>query len=764
MGKYGFESFLNSLFLRIVTFSILLLTATWSATAQTGVTVLDNKWSPVEGATVLVATAETGPVTNSLGRVELAITEKTRLIISHVGFKKKEVYLSPGEWKQVLLIEISQNLGDVEVEGFLEKTSLNDQAGSISKISLGEFERYGENSLVQAINSVPGIRFEERAGASYRVSIRGSSIRSPFGVRNVKVYWNDIPFTEPGGNTFINLLDLANVSDVEIIKGPAASLYGAGNGGVLKLKSTDLSALANATSLNISAGSFGKFRYTAAHNVLKEKSSLTFKWASQQSDGYRDHNEMDRKVFEFDGLFFPDERRTISTSFLYSDLFYEIPGGLNPDQRAENPRMSRPNSIERNASVDNKLFLMKVGHEYSFASGLENKTSISASFNQFENPFILDYKKDNQQVFALRTEFTKNIKMGESEGSLAFGTEYQTSFFDGKNFGNVNGRADTIRFADELRASLSTSFVNITVPLDKTTALTGGLSYNTLKYDIDRLIDRINNDPQTFEKKFDGVWSPRLAISKKLNDNYSLHFSLSQGFSPPTSTEVRTNEGSVNTAIQGEKGTNYEVNFRGSLNKALSFDLAVFRFKLDDAITTFTDPQGVQLFRNAGEVSQAGLELQLKNNWIESPTGTLSLLTSALSYTYHDFEFENYIDGGDDFSGNTLPGTAPHVLNLRTDLVLNNGLYANLTYHYSDAIPLNDENTFSSRSYNLINLRAGFKGKFSNLTNFELYFGVDNLFDVDYSLGNDLNAFGRRYFQPAPEINYYVGLKLKFNH
>lgn len=733
--------------------------------AQTGITVLDNNLKPVKGATVLMyEDAQLGSVTNENGRLEVNITERTLLVVSHIGFQQKAVYLNPGEWKQVIVRERSQNLGDVAVEGFMEKTNLSNQAGSISSIDPGDFQRYSENSLVQAINSVPGIRFEERAGASYRISIRGSSIRSPFGVRNVKVYWNDIPFTEPGGNTFINLLDLANISNVEIIKGPAGSLYGAGNGGVLKLKSTDLSSLANATSVNMSTGSFGRFRYTAAHNVLKEKSSMTFKWASQQSDGYRDHNEMDRKVFEFDGLFFPDTQRTISTSFLFSDLFYEIPGGLNPDQRAENPRMSRPNSIERNASVDNKLFLMKLGHEYSFASGLENKTSISASFNQFENPFILDYKKDNQQVFALRTEFTKEIKVGDLSGDLAFGTEYQSSFFDGKNFGNVNGRADTIRFADELRANLSTSFVNLTVPLGETVTITGGLSYNTLTYDIDKLIDRFNNNPQSFEKKFDAVWSPRLALSKIINDNYSLHFSLSNGFSPPTTTEVRTNEGGVNTALQGERGTNYELNFRGKLARTFSFDLALFHFQLDDAITTFTDSQGVQLFRNAGEVAQNGIELQLRSNWIESGTGAVNSLTSGLSYTYHDFEFKNYIDGGDDFSGNALPGTAPHVINLKTDLVLRNGLYANATYHYSDAIPLNDENTFFSRAYNLINLRAGYKGKFSDQTNFEFYFGVDNLFDVDYSLGNDLNAFGRRYFQPAPEINYYLGLKLKFNH
>lgn len=764
MGKYRFEAFLVSVFLRIVVFCSLLLAGT-SAMSQTGITVLDSRLNPVAGATVQLGLGATsGSVSDSSGRVILEIAQRTALFISHIGFQDKEIYLNTGEWKQVILSEKRQNLGDVEVEGFLEKTALNNQAGGISRVAPGEFQRYGENSLVQAINSVPGIRFEERAGASYRVSIRGSSIRSPFGVRNVKVYWNDIPFTEPGGNTFINLLDLANVSNVEIIKGPAGSIYGAGNGGVLKLRSTDLSTLANATSLNLSVGSFGKLRYTAGHNVLKEKSSLTFKWASQQSDGYRDHNEMNRKVFEFDGLFFPDDRRTISASFLYSDLFYEIPGGLNPDQRAENPRMPRPNSIERNASVDNKLFLLKLGHEYSFASGLQNKTSISASFNQFENPFILDFKKDNQQVFALRTEFTTKVRIGESEGNLAFGTEYQTSFFDGKNFGNVNGRADTIRFADELRANLSTSFVNLAVPLGQTVTLTGGLSYNTLEYNIDRLIDHFNNNPRSFNKKFDAVWSPRLTLSKAIDDKYSLHVSLSNGFSPPTTTEVRTNEGGVNTAIQGEKGTNYEVNFRGRLEKILSFDMALFHFQLDDAITTFTDAQGVQLFRNAGEVSQQGLELQLKADWINSPKGALASLSSGLSYTYHDFEFKDYIDDGDDFSGNALPGTAPHVLNLRTDLVLKNGLYANATYHYSDAIPLNDDNTFFSRAYNLVNLRLGLKGKFSDQTNFELYFGVDNLFDVDYSLGNDLNAFGRRYFQPASEINYYMGLKLKFNH
>jgi iron complex outermembrane receptor protein len=43
-----------------------------------------------------------------------------------------------------------------------------------------------------------------------------------------------------------------------------------------------------------------------------------------------------------------------------------------------------------------------------------------------------------------------------------------------------------------------------------------------------------------------------------------------------------------------------------------------------------------------------------------------------------------------------------------------------------------------------------------------LFAGVDNLLNQKYSLGNDLNAFGNRYFNPAPTRNYFGGAKFAF--
>lgn len=728
-------------------------------------TIRNEQFKPLTGASVLLLPDSTVFTSNEEGVVQLNLSVEKSAILSFVGYEDQRVSINPNRKSVLIVMKGAElNLNDVKVEGFLSDQTLDKQAGSIAKISLASLNRFDESSLVNAVNTIPGVRLEQRAAASYRVSIRGSSIRSPFGVRNVKVYWNGIPFTEPGGNTFLNLLDLSNTANLEIIKGPAASAFGAGNGGVIKIKSTDLSALSNASQISLSTGSFGLFKVNGAHNVLNQNSSITLKWSSQEVDGYRNHNAMDRKTLEVDGLFFPGDKRTISTSLLYSDLFYEIPGGLNPDQLAANPRQPRPNSIERNSSVANEFFLFKVGQEYQISDSWKNSTDLSLSTSDFENPFILDFKRDNQQVFSMRTVFENELSIGGKPANWSYGFEYQRSFFDGKNFGNVNGQADTIRFADEIDTKQSIAFTNFSYDVSQGLNITAGLSRNSLSYDIIRTIDKINNDPQGLLKDFDAVWSPRIAVSKSLGEHYSMHFSVMGGFSPPTTTEVRTNEGSLNRNLQAEKGTNYEFNFRGAgLKNKFSFDLSLFYFKLNDAITTFTDMNGVVLFRNAGQTDQKGMELSSKMNWIKGSNSGIKSLSTTAAYTYHDFEFKEYIDDGDDFSGNSLPGTAPHVVNIQTDLSLNNGLYFNLTYHYSDPIPLNDNNTFFSQAYNLVNLRGGYQGLIGD-KKFELYVGIDNLFDVSYSLGNDLNAFGRRYFQPAASVNYYVGIKVKLNH
>lgn len=112
---------------------------------------------------------------------------------------------------------------------------------------------------------------EERSPGSYRINIRGSSLRSPFGVRNIKIYWNDIPVTDAGGNGYFNQFAFNNFSNIEMIKGPAGSLYGAGTGGVILMHSLEKTWKPANARLEYIAGSYGLQNIQSSLSFGKEK-------------------------------------------------------------------------------------------------------------------------------------------------------------------------------------------------------------------------------------------------------------------------------------------------------------------------------------------------------------------------------------------------------------------------------------------------------------------------------------------------------------
>ena len=163
-----------------------------------------------------------------------------------------------------------------------------------------------------------------------------------------------------------------------------------------------------------------------------------------------------------------------------------------------------------------------------------------------------------------------------------------------------------------------------------------------------------------------------------------------------------------------------------------------------------------------GNTDQKGLELNANYMLIESYTNFLRRVRINTAYTYNDFEFKNYTDNGNDFSGNQLTGVAPHIFFTSLDVATSPGIYGSISYNFTDDIPLRDDNTIFSDSYQLVQTKVGYKTNFFKRLESDIYFGIDNLLDERYSLGFDANAFGGRYFQPAPERNWFLGVKLNY--
>lgn len=746
---------------------LIFLTVIYYSKAQVDIKIVDQKSREVlPAANIEILNQDQVFITDQNGMAQIDQTPPFSMRISFVGYETQRVQIKEKGQKTIYLSPDERLLNEIVVEGYENNRKLIETPGSIFLLQPKDIRRFDETSLVRGLNTVPGVRMEQRSPGSYRISVRGSSLRAPFDVRNVKIYWNGVPFTDPNGITPLNLLDISQMGRIEVIKGPAASIYGAG-GGVVNIKTPRADFDSENVKLGASWGSYGLQRYTMGYERGDLNSNVNLNFTHQSSDGFREHTQFNRNTAQAFATFYPSEKRAVTANIFYSDLFYEVPGGLTAEQFAENPRQARPSgffpgSVEQNASVNYQAFMTSLSHEYSWSEHFENTTSIYGISSFFEMPFILDFERETRQGFGGRTTFDYNTQIADLPTKFVFGGEYQRELLLGRNFGNVGGQADTIRFDDEVRSWQSLIFAKAEIDLPFESFLTIGLSYNDLEYDIYRLTDAAMDTSFRAPKKFQSVWAPRIGLLKQILPNLAIQGSISKGFSPPSVKEVRTGEGSINTNLEAEIGTNYEVGIRGTvLNDRLNFDITGFDFALNETIVSFTDSAGVTRFRNTGATSQKGIELSTMYYLINQPSQFLSTVRLQSSYTYHHFRFENYIKEGEDYSGNQLTGVAPHILVSSVDIATKAGIYGAISHNFTDKIPLNDANTVYSDAYHLIDLKLGWEQQFGGV-DIDLSAGINNLMNNIYSLGNDLNPFGGRYFQPSPDRNYYFGIKAEF--
>jgi len=705
---------------------------------------------------VRVSSGTTVQTSSASGSVTFS-GENLRLVFLLEGYERLEKVFPKGELFSVQLVPSVMNLSGVTVSAFDTERPLLQQAASVSRVTEQDLMRFNESSPVLAFNQKAGVRIEERAPASYRISIRGSSLRSPFGVRNVKIYWNEVPFTAPDGTTALNLLDLSNIRTAEVIKGPSGSVYGAGNGGAISLFS-QAQVDENRISADYLLGDFGLSRYRLGISQKLGDGGIDASYVRQESDGYRDHSGVKRQVVQMSGYFPVSEKQELRTQLLVSDLQYQIPGALNAAQLASNPKQARPGSVGQNSSIDQQALLLSLGHTYRHSDQLSSSTTVYLNTNAFENPFILDYKKELGFGYGTRTKISYNTQLGGKPLRLLAGGEWQKSITQAQNFGNRAGKADTIRFADQLTASQSFLFQQAELQLNSKLLFTLGLSENFSSFQIDRQVAAGGGKKGLQTRTFAPILVPRLALNYQFKPSMSVYGSISSGFSPPTIDEVRTNEGSVNLDLEAEKGINYELGYRLGKER-FTMEVIAYYFKLQETITTYANANGVVLFQNAGATDQKGIETSIDYALLRNSKGFVRDLLFGTAYTGQFFTFENYQKRGQDFSGNALTGVPKHNLVSRMDVRTRVGLYLNFTHQFTEEIPLDDANTIYQDAYSLVNLRLGWVKQHGNW-NLEIFAGVDNLLDATYSLGNDLNAFAGRFYQPAPTRNGYGGVKV----
>jgi TonB-linked SusC/RagA family outer membrane protein len=177
--------------------------------------------SPLPGVTIVVKGTNVGTITDAQGRFRLSVSGNVTLVLSLIGYDKKEVPVTAGDMNLALeLSEGLEGLNEIIVIGY-GTVAKRDLTGSISTIKGKEIaDRPATNPIASIQGKVPGVYIVNsgRPGAEPDVRIRGTS-----SINGVKpLYVVDGIF-----NDNINFVNPSDIESMEILKDASSlAIYG----------------------------------------------------------------------------------------------------------------------------------------------------------------------------------------------------------------------------------------------------------------------------------------------------------------------------------------------------------------------------------------------------------------------------------------------------------------------------------------------------------------------------------------------------------
>lgn len=726
--------------------------------------------------------------TDGSGRFTLACTGATTLVFRRIGYQATQRAVAGcGDAVQVSLIPGAQGLAAVNILGMSERPTAErltiEQPQSTTMLSPQELQRGSGLFLREALNLTPGIRMQSRTMAGGQtITIRGygtGSDANNFIGSGYKAYYNGIPITDAEGLTVLDDVDFASLGRVDVVRGPASSIYGGGIGGVVNLYTAQPHSLGLSAAQSMTGGSDGLLRSTTRLQNVSSGATTMLSYGHQGYDSYRIHSASKKDFGTFLGEFRPSDARTISTFLSYAHSRELRAGELDSAQFAQKLNTGEDRYLKNDARQNVESFRAGVTHDYRLNDHFESVATAYYTGNTLEEVYAAGLNSKANQSFGARAVFNTDFAAGALPLHGTSGAEYQKTNAVVRGYGMTNSILGALRSDLETHTSQASVFTQWDAALPADFTLTAGASANFIEYGI---VDRMANsgNPTHLDgsgrKTFDPVITPRMALRKMFGPNVSLYANVSQGYSPPTASDaVIPYTGEPNARLTPERATQYEIGSKGALlGNRLSYRVALFDLRVTDKLTSQAvfDTDGTVLYSysvNGGDQKDRGLEVAAAYSLIDDPTRFISTVRPFASYTYSDFTYENFRSNNNadastvDYSGKDVVGVAPHVTNVGIDAGLRSGFYMNASYHRSDDMPISYDNAHTAPGFSLVNGKVGFAHDVGRRLALDAFVGGTNLgsslYYTQVFLNHKFDTANPHMYLPGPyTAKYYAGL------
>lgn len=754
--------------------------------------VVDINNTPLEQATVQAENnLQNAVVTDSNGTFSISLKGSSNVVVKYIGYQTITKTLQEGK-NIIVLIASEDILDEVVISASRETQKRKHVPASISVISASEIAETKALGIDQLVNDVPGVLMSTSRVASNEQHFM--SVRSPISTKSLFLYVEDgLPIRPTAVFNHNALLEMNDVafSKVEVLKGPASSIYGSeAIGGSFNFITKDptreltggVGFQINDMGLTRYDLEFSKYAgenigfYVGAQYIQRqggpvqhsdyEKFALTFKNVNHLSPNLKWTNVFDIIDFRSDmsgslsesdysgGNYESDQTFTERDAFAF-----RFRSTLDKIWNANNKTTA--NFIYRN-NVMGQIPSYRVrqfrnsGQLTGFGSGEVNENAFSSfvglvqhkvDFN-FNNASLivgtsLDYSPQDYE--AERISVTVNTTTGQNIDYSLNAGDYI-----------LNYDASIFNYAGYFQFEID--------PIENL-KLTAALRYDGFEYDYDNMVDGIAG-PRDSKNSYNNV-SPKLGLNFNVSENLGLYANYSNGFTPPqTSTLYRNSFVGVGGDVFDLKPStydNYELGTYFKVNNTFKADVALYLLEGKNTLVTLRDENDEFFNANAGKTRSYGIEY----GFTYTPVETISISHNG-SVAQH--RYVSFFDRGVDYS-DTDRETAPTLLGtskITFKPAAIKGLLLNVTHElvgrYNTSFEGQVDNgngTFGTSTYdghNVFNVLLSYSTK-----EFEFWAHGLNIFDDLYAARASYNRFrGENSYTIGNPRALHVGVKYKF--
>lgn len=645
---------------------------------------------------------------------------------------------------------------------------LDEVPASVSVLNAKEIASQQVVKTEDLLRNLEGVDVKNQAGGTVSmVSLRG--LGGSFAGQTTQVLVDGMAVEPvvlaPKGAAF-DFADLGEVDRIEVVRGPAAALYGpSAMGGVVNVLSRRPAA-GLAGEIEVGAGSHNSRTMRAALSGGYEKVDFRLYASEFDTDGYvAERRPYAWQQQDLKGRDWRQDKFGVSVG-LHPTEDQEIRVGVRSYRTDSAFIGGRPNyRWEREGTLWDVGYKLQVGEVGDFRIKYLS-TTIKERLS-WDGLMLGDPSDFTQYAAGRRNEYGDLL---EAQANVRIGAAHLliVGISDGKGRQVENERwaiPDWDYFTyNEIKANTRVTglFAQDEVALSEATRLLVGGRYDRFRqfgnstYDWEQYSgDSLRHDPDSS----DGVFNPRLGVRHKLAERTSLYASYGTAYLPALNAlRYRSNPSCNSPNLEPERSTSYEVGFN---HEWTGFALrgAVFHTDYREKIET-RQQAGCTQYLNVGSVSVDGLELGVEGSFA-------SAWRPYANYTFNNAKItDNPANSASE--GKRLNWTPRHKFNFGVVYAPSSDLTARLSGRYVgdryfDGTMSNSPDS-RAPAYFVADFKISRRIELGTLArSAELSFAVNNLFDRDYVEQKGYAAgLGETYREYADRRNFWVGLKTLF--